>query len=74
MNVEIKVIWHKQAREALRKTAAYIRKNYGLKVRENFRNEVNQVQTLLTRNPYMVTKSRYWPIVPSNIGVLSSIS
>ena len=51
--MEVKVIWHKQAREALRETAAYIRKNYGLKVREDFRNEVNQVQTLLISNPYM---------------------
>ena len=51
--MEIKVIWHKQAREALRKTAAYIRKNYGLQVREDFRNEVDQVQTLLKSNPYM---------------------
>lgn len=53
MNSEIKVIWHKQAREALRKTAAYIRKNFGLQVKEDFRNEVAQVQTLLTSNPYM---------------------
>lgn len=53
MNSDIRVIWHKQAREALRKTATYIRKNFGLQVRENFRNEVDQVQTLLTSNPYM---------------------
>lgn len=53
MNLKKKVIWHKQAREALRKTAAFIRKNYGLQVRENFRNEVDHLQMLLTNNPYM---------------------
>ena len=49
----MKVIWHKQAKDALRSTATYIRKNYGLQVRENFRNEVAHVQTLLMNNPEM---------------------
>lgn len=53
MNKVMKVIWHKQASTALRKTAAYIRKRFGLQVRENFRNEVDHVQMLLTNNPYM---------------------
>ena len=50
---KMNVIWHKQAREALRETAVYIRKNFGLRVRENFRNEVDRVETLLQSNPYM---------------------
>lgn len=49
----MKLIWHKQAKEALRNTATFIRKQFGLKVREDFRNEVDHVQTLLTSNPYM---------------------
>ena len=53
MKVKMDVIWHKEAKEALRETAAYIRKNFGLIVREDFRNEVNHVQTLLQSNPYM---------------------
>ena len=53
MNKVMKVIWHKQASTALRKTAAYIRKQFGLQVRENFRNEVDHVQMLLMNNPYI---------------------
>lgn len=53
MNSRMKVIWHDQAKEALRNTAKYIRRRFGLQVRENFRNEVNHIQTLLTNNPYM---------------------
>ncbi len=49
----MKVIWHGQASKALRKTAAYIRKQFGPEVRESFRNEVDHIQTLLTSNPYM---------------------
>ena len=60
MNKVMKVIWHKQASTALRKTAAYIRKRFGLQVRENFRNEVDHVQMLLTNNPLWVLKSRCW--------------
>ena len=51
--MKMNVIWHKQAREALRETAVYIRKNYGLKVKEIFRNEVDRVESLLQSNPYM---------------------
>ena len=51
--MKMNVIWHNQAREALRETAVYIRKNYGLKVKENFRNEVDRVETFLQSNPYM---------------------
>ena len=51
--IKMNVIWHKQAREALRETAVYIRKNYDLKVKENFRNEVDCVETFLQSNPYM---------------------
>ena len=53
MNSKMKVIWHDQAKEALRKTAAYIRKHFGIQERENFRNEINKVQVLLTSNPFM---------------------
>ena len=53
MNSTLKVIWQTQAREALRQTAVYIRKHFGLHVRENFRNEVDHVQALLQSNPYM---------------------
>ena len=53
MNSKMKVIWHDQAKEAVRKTAAYIRKHFGFQVRESFRNEVDKVQVLLTSNPYM---------------------
>ena len=56
MNQAMKVIWHKQASESLRKTAAYIRKHFGLQVREDFRNEVDLVQMLLTNNPYRGAK------------------
>ena len=51
--MKMNVIWHKQAREALREAAVYIRKNYSLKVKENFRNEVDRVETLLQSNPYL---------------------
>ena len=53
MNKVKKVIWHEQASTVLRKTAAFIRKRFGLQVRQNFRNEVNHVQMLLMDNPYM---------------------
>lgn len=56
MNSMMKVIWHDQAKDALRKTAAYIRKHFGFQVRENFRNEIDKVQVLLTSNPYMGLK------------------
>ena len=50
---KMNVIWHKQAWEALRETAVCIRKNFGLKVKENFRNEVDRVELLLQSNPYL---------------------
>ena len=53
MNSRLKVIWHDQAKEALRNTAKYIRERFGIQVRENFRNEVDNVQKQLMNNPYM---------------------
>lgn len=52
----MKVIWHNQAKEALRATAVYIRKHFGLLVRQSFRDEVSRIQILLTDNPYMGQK------------------
>lgn len=56
MNKVMKVIWHDQAKEALRETATYIRRHFGPQVRESFRNEVDHIQALLTSNPYMGSK------------------
>ena len=53
MNSRLKVIWHDQAKEALRNSAKYIRERFGIQVRENFRNEVDNVQKQLMNNPYM---------------------
>ena len=49
----MKVIWHKQAKDALLSTALYIREQFGMKVCLDFRNEVDHIQKLLTKNPYM---------------------
>jgi len=51
--MKMNVIWHKQAWKALRETATYIRKNFSLTVKENFRDEVNRVELLLQSNPYL---------------------
>ncbi len=49
----MKLVWHKEAKEALRDTATYIRRHFGQKVRARFRAEVALVETFLISNPRM---------------------
>ena len=49
----MKVVWSSQAKENLRQTSRYIRKEFGKKSKQKFLDEVLHVASLLEGNPYI---------------------
>lgn len=60
----MKVIWMPLAKDALRDTSDYIRKEFGKKVRNEFIQEVRHTSRLIGNNPYIGKVEPYLDELP----------